>query len=84
MIERVPEIGWTLGHLDDLDADFLRYYGRDWTELDGPRFFTLAERVGAYGGVIAFRYHEATRDDPEAEPDDWDSDPALAGLVEVR
>lgn len=58
-------MGWVLDHQEDLDADFLRYYRKDWTELDGPRFFSLAERVLAYGGVMYYRAMEAARDEPE-------------------
>jgi hypothetical protein len=40
-----------------LDADFLAFYGIDIEiqDLAGPRFFALAERTFAYGGVMARR-----------------------------
>ncbi|MFC8447675.1 hypothetical protein [Kitasatospora sp. NPDC057223] len=43
------------------------FYGVDLEsepELDGPRFFSLAQRVGVYGGVIAARIEEQQRDEP--------------------
>lgn len=48
---------WVLSHLDDLDADFRVFYRIDdmLIQLDGPRFFKLAQRVGAYQGVMAAR-----------------------------
>lgn len=65
MTARIQEIGWILNHLDDLDADFLRYYRQDWRTLDGPRFFSLAERVVTYGGVIYWRAVKAVQEEPE-------------------
>lgn len=51
---------WVLDHLDDLDADFLACYGIDLAvdEVSGPRFFALAHRVAAYGGVMSARQDE--------------------------
>lgn len=47
-----------LDHLDDLEADFLVFYGMeplDILSISGPRFFALAYRVGAYDGALAAR-----------------------------
>jgi hypothetical protein len=53
---RLDEVGWIPGHLDDLDADFRAFYGEpDMLALPGPRFFALAERTFAYGGVMTAR-----------------------------
>ena len=47
-----------IDHLDDLDADFRRFYRIDgigeqqFAGLSGPRFLALAWRVAAYGGVL--------------------------------
>lgn len=63
----MAQIAWVLDHLDDLHADFRRFYGIDLDaepELDGPRFFSYAQRVGVYGGVIAARIDEQQRDEP--------------------
>lgn len=50
---------WVVDHLADLEADFLRFYRiEDFFELDGPRFFRLASRVFAFGGVMAARLEE--------------------------
>jgi len=53
---------WVLDHLDDLDADFRTFYRIDgvgdeqWpSTLSAPRFFSLAYRVSAFGGVMAAR-----------------------------
>lgn len=49
-----------IDHLDDLDADFRRFYGIAGVGeeefppgLSGPRFLALAWRLGAYEGVIS-------------------------------
>lgn len=67
---------WVLGHEADLDADFLALYGIDLEEQDlsGPRFFQLAFRITAYGGVMAHRQQEANETgqpaaSPSCEPD---------------
>lgn len=58
-----------LAHLPDLRADFLRFFpqfGPDpISQMDGPLFFELAERVSAYGGVMTVRVQQAQQ---EAEP----------------
>lgn len=59
------EVVWVLDHLDDLDADFLRFYRIDITQddtVDPPRFFKLAYRLPAYQGVMAARV-EAQREE---------------------
>lgn len=55
--ERTGQLLWVLDHLDDLDADFLACYGIDLHDCDlaGPRFFALAHRVLAFGGVMSAR-----------------------------
>lgn len=81
MTERTRELVWVLRHLDDLDADFARFYGCDYQTLTGPRFFTRAQRVTAYGGVMTAIVQEAQR--PE-EAEGEDTLPALpAGAVTV-
>lgn len=69
MTERAGELMWTLGHLDDLDADFARFYGVDWQTLTGPRFFSRAQRVTAYGGVMTHLVTEDIRRQEEVEED---------------
>lgn len=56
----MAQVGWVIDYLPDLDADFLRFYGIDIgaDALDGPRFLNLAQRVSAYGGVMAARAEE--------------------------
>lgn len=56
----MAEIGWTLDHQDDIDADFLAIYGVDLyeQEISGPRYFALAHRLTAYTGVMAARVEE--------------------------
>lgn len=49
---------WMADHVDDLEADFLAIYGLDQTRLDGPRWVRLAQRIGAYGGVMARRIEQ--------------------------
>lgn len=56
---RTYEVLWVIEHQRDLEADFLRFYRiDDISELDGPRFFSLAYRVVAYGGVMSVRASE--------------------------
>ena len=55
MTQRTREVAWVLDHLDDLEADFLRFYRLDTDTLTGPRYFRLAHRVSAYGGVMTAR-----------------------------
>ena len=65
--ERVQQVGWVIDHLPDLDADFLRFYGIDLEydrDLTGPRFLALAQRVAAYGGVMAARVQEQQEEAP--------------------
>lgn len=52
---------WVLEYWDDIDADFLRFYGIDLTKVDSvepPRFFKLAYRLPAYEGVLSSRIQE--------------------------
>lgn len=54
----MSEIIWVLEYLDDIDADFLRFYGIDLSQDDpvaSARFFKLAYRLPAYQGVISAR-----------------------------
>lgn len=88
MTARVEQVLWTLFHLDDLDADFARYYRREWWQHSGPQFFARAVRLPAYGGALAATIENQRQTDPLSvtdAPDILDAldDPALAGLVEV-
>ena len=76
MTERIGEVRWVLRYLDDLDADFARFYRCDLYDLSGPRLFSRAQRVTAYGGVMAIRLHEEN----EAEREDL---PVPAGAQTV-
>lgn len=62
----MAEIGWTLDHQDDIDADFLAIYGIDLLEqeVSGPRYFALAHRLTAYQGVMTARVEEERDDRP--------------------
>ncbi|GAA0705395.1 hypothetical protein GCM10010193_70580 [Kitasatospora atroaurantiaca] len=67
----MAQVGWVLDHLDDLHADFRVFYGIDLDaepELSGPRFFSYAQRVAVYGGVIAARIEEAREEQQPAAP----------------
>lgn len=57
-----------LGHMRDLDADFLAVYGIDLEreEIGGPRFFALAHRLPAYQGVMAARVEAERSEQPQA------------------
>jgi hypothetical protein len=91
MTARADELIWVPYFRDDLDADFARFYRVDWETLDGPRFMTRAERVPAYGGVVAARMARTVRAPVEDDtlppiPQGAQVVPvsALAGIVEMR
>lgn len=65
-----------------MDADFLAFYGIDIDiqDLAGPRFFALAERTFAYGGVMARR---AENEQESTSPVVADSPPPQTGVKEV-
>lgn len=56
-------VDW-LNYLGDLDADFLRFYGIDLEteDISSVRFFSLAERTFAYGGVMTKRAEKQAED----------------------
>ncbi|MEU6234418.1 hypothetical protein [Kitasatospora sp. NPDC047058] len=54
-------------HEVDLESDFLAIHGIDQTDLDGPRWVRLGERIAAYGGVMARRV-EQQREGAGPEP----------------
>lgn len=57
-----------LDYLDDLDADFLRFYGIDLEQDDisSVRFFALAYRTPAYGGVMTKHAEEQAEKSPRS------------------
>lgn len=60
---------WVLDHLQDLDADFIRFYKiYDFYELTFIRFFDLAYRVSAYEGVMTLRQKEAQEEANKHNP----------------
>lgn len=67
-MERAGQTAWVLDYLDDLDADFLRFYRVDYTDLTGPRFFSLAARVGVYGGMMTERIRQTEVDEVDPMP----------------
>jgi hypothetical protein len=63
------ECVWVLDHLEDLDADFIRFYRiYDFYELSFIRFFNLAVRTPAYGGVMAVRVEQAQEEAKKHNP----------------
>ncbi|WP_159031101.1 hypothetical protein [Streptomyces acidiscabies] len=66
-----------------MDADFLAFYGidNDIQDLAGPRFFALAERTFAYGGVMARRAEN--EQESNHSPVAADSSPPQTGVKEV-
>lgn len=64
----MSQVGWVLAHLADLHSDFLRFFpqfGKDpVSEMTGPEFFVLADRVSAYGGVMTIRVQNARGGSP--------------------
>lgn len=70
----MAELAWVPFFIDDLDADFARFYRCDWETLGGPRLMTRAQRVAAYGGVVTARFAKYQR---ATEPEQDDTLPAL-------
>lgn len=69
MLRRALHIGWVINYLEDLEADFRVFYRvDDFDEIDGPKFFRLAMRVGAYQGAIAARMAEEREEEEEVAP----------------
>lgn len=68
--ERIDQIVWVPEYLDDLEADFLRFYGiYDIYDMEGPRFFKSAVRLLAYGGVMTARaQYESEKASGKANP----------------
>ena len=54
--ERLDQVSWVLGHLDDLASDLSAIHGiRDMSELSGPALCKLAYRMTGYQSVIRER-----------------------------
>lgn len=66
-----------IDYLADLESDFSRFHRvDDIHELDGPRFFRMAWRISAYGGVMAMRL-EAQQHDAGPYPAETDRAPTV-------
>jgi len=51
---------WCLDFMADIESDLSVFHRvEDIESLDGPRFFRLAHRLPAYGGVMAARVAES-------------------------
>lgn len=58
---------WTLDYEADIASDLSAFHRiDDPMTIDGPRYFSLASRVGAYGGVMAYRVEKMRQDEEEA------------------
>lgn len=63
--DRLIEVRWLLEHLDDVRSDLSVYHGIDVDDVESMparRFFLLAERLPAYGGVVAVAVRRAVAD----------------------
>lgn len=59
---------WTTEHEADIASDLSAFHRvDDPLSIDGPRYFSLAQRVGAYSGVMAAIYTERQRREHEGE-----------------
>lgn len=59
---------WTTEHEADIASDLSAFHRiDDPLSIDGPRYFTLAQRLGAYAGVMAAIYTERQRREREGE-----------------
>jgi hypothetical protein len=61
---------WVAEHEADVASDLSAFHRvDDPMTLDGPRYFSLAMRLGAYAGVVAARiYDERHADDEPSAP----------------
>lgn len=60
---------WVLDYLEDLDADFLRFYRIDgFDSMDSQRFFSLALRVPFYDGVLTARIEAQREEEKQHNP----------------
>lgn len=52
----IARTAWIVDHLDDVASDLSAFHRvDDYMTLESARFFSLAERLGAYSGVVAAR-----------------------------
>jgi len=62
---------WVLDHEDDIDADFLRFYGINLSQVDAvdsARYMKLAVRLPAYGGVMTVRVEQMQEEAKKHNP----------------
>ena len=79
--DRIDQVVWVLGHLDDLASDFSVLHGiTDMTRLSGAAFCKLAFRMTAYQSVMRERVVALTTGDQPAPG----GRPAAAPVAEPR
>lgn len=67
-MRRLSQVAWVVRYLPDIESDMSAFHRVDDVRLmPGPRFFSLARRLGTYQGAMAARLH-AERDEPQQEP----------------
>lgn len=69
LLERLGQLAWIPGYLDDLESDFSVFHRVDdiWA-LPGPVFFKRAWRLPAYRGVMRERYLAERDEEQPARP----------------
>ena len=66
---RRAQIDWVLDYELDIASDLSAFHRvDDWRTLDGPRYFALANRLGAYTGVMQARIIELRKDEDGDTP----------------
>ena len=83
--ERLAQIMWLLAHLDDVRSDMSVYHRIDVDDVESmpaSKFFMLAERLPAYGGVLAVSVRHAVAEQSPA-PSPTRSAKALIGPEQI-
>lgn len=82
---RTDELMWIPGCMDDIESDLSRFHRvDDWTQLSGPRFLLLVERLPVYGGCVAATFARAMQDTdgvPSVTEPVVNDGPALAAMT---
>ena len=81
-MRRLSQVAWVVRYLPDIESDMSAFHRVDDVYLmPGPRFFSLARRLGTYQGAMAARLH-AERDEPQQRP--AQSRPAVQAAAPAR
>lgn len=73
---------WTVDYEADIASDLSAFHRiDDPMTIDGPRYFTLAPRLGAYSGVIAARMEQRRQDEEEGRSGAYSAAPTTSAAA---